>query len=66
MYTVFRNGPSPGDQQREANEAELTALRQRLSPTPMRDLESFYRPLKTPVAYTETRAPAVVQKFVQA
>jgi hypothetical protein len=50
------------------NEAELAALRQRLSTMNIHDLESFYKATHNACRYTETRAPApaVVQEFVQA
>ena len=50
------------------NEAELAALRQRLSAMTLHDLESFYKATHNACRYTETRAPtpAVVQEFVQA
>jgi hypothetical protein len=50
------------------NEAELVALRLRLSTMSLNDLESFYRATHNACRYTETRAPApaVVQEFVQA
>ena len=50
------------------NEADLAALRQRLSAMTLHDLESFYKATHNACRYTETRAPApaVVQEFVQA
>ena len=49
------------------NEAELAALRQRLSTMTLHDLETFYRAAHNACRYTEVRAPApaVVQEFVQ-
>jgi hypothetical protein len=49
------------------NEAELDALRQRLSMMTLHDLEAFYKATHNACRYTETRAPApaVVQGFVQ-
>ena len=50
------------------NEAELGALRQRLSAMPLHQLETFYKAAHNACRYTEVRAPApaVVQEFVQA
>lgn len=50
------------------NEAELAALRQRLSTMTLPDLKTFYKATHNACRYTETRAPApaVVQEFVQA
>ena len=49
-------------------EADLAALRQRLSTMTIQDLEAFYKATHNACRYTETRAPApaVVQEFVQA
>jgi len=49
-------------------EAELGALRQRLSAMPLYELETFYKAVHNACRYTEVRAPApaVVQEFVQA
>jgi len=47
-------------------EAELAALRQRLSAMPLYELETFYKAVHNACRYTEVRAPAVVQEFVQA
>jgi hypothetical protein len=50
------------------SEADLVALRQRLSTMTLHDLESFYKATHNACRYTEIRAPApaVIQEFVQA
>ena len=49
-------------------EAELGALRERLTAMPLHELEDFYKAVHNACRYTEVRAPApaVVQEFFQA
>jgi hypothetical protein len=50
------------------SEAELAALRQRLSAMPLYELETFYKAVHNVCGNIQLRAPApaVVQEFVQA
>ena len=68
MYTVFGLTRRREISNEKLSEAELVALRQRLSAMTLHNLESFYKATHNACRYTETRAPApaVVQEFVQA
>jgi hypothetical protein len=68
MYTVVGMARRRDISNEKLNEAELVALRQRLSTMTLHDLEAFYKASHNACCYTETRAPApaVVQEFVQA
>jgi hypothetical protein len=68
VYTVVEMARRREINNETLNEAELAALRQRLSTMTLHDLESFYKATHNACRYTETRAPApaVVQEFVQA
>lgn len=68
MYTLVGMARRREINDEKLNEAELEALRQRLSTMNEHDLESFYKATHNACRYTELRAPApaVVQEFVQA
>ena len=68
MYTVFGMTRRREISNEKLTEADLAALRQRLSAMTLHDLEAFYKATHNACRYTETRAPApaVVQEFVQA
>src|ERR1035438_5009082 len=68
LYTVFGMTRRREISNEKLSEAELVALRQRLSAMTLHDLESFYKATHNACRYTETRAPApaLVQEFVQA